>query len=60
GHIMGRKRQEWPSTDSLFSTVSIMLVPAHVLVHFEIWDAKEYTDRRVIEMREKRESLRRN
>lgn len=50
---MGRKRLERPSTDSLFSTVSSMLVPAHVLEHFEIWDAKEYKDRWVIEMREK-------
>jgi hypothetical protein len=30
-----------------------MLVPAHVLEHFEIWDAHEYSDRWVIEMREK-------
>lgn len=30
-----------------------MLVPAHVLEHFEIWDAKEYKERWVIEMREK-------
>jgi hypothetical protein len=50
---MGRKRLERASTDSLFSTVSSMLVPAHVLEYFEIWDAKEYTDRRVIEMCEK-------
>jgi hypothetical protein len=50
---MGRKRLERASTDSLFSTVSNILVPAHVLKHFEICDAKEYTDRWVIEMREK-------
>jgi hypothetical protein len=30
-----------------------MLVPAHVLEHFERWDAHEYKDRWVIEMREK-------
>jgi hypothetical protein len=33
-----------------------MLVPAHVLEHFDIWDvwdAHEYSDRWVIEMREK-------
>jgi hypothetical protein len=50
---MGRKRLERPGTDSLFSTVSNRLVPAHVVEHFEIWDAKEYKDRLVIEMREK-------
>jgi len=50
---MGRKRLERPSTDDIFSTVSNMLVPAHVLEHFEIWDAHEYSDRWVIEMREK-------
>jgi hypothetical protein len=33
--------------------VSSMLVAAHILEHFEIWDAHEYPDRRVIEMREK-------
>jgi hypothetical protein len=42
---MRRKRLERPSTDRLFSTVSSMLVPAHVLEHFEIWDAQEYKDR---------------
>ena len=30
-----------------------MLVPSHVLEHFEIWDAHEYSERWVIEMREK-------
>jgi hypothetical protein len=30
-----------------------MLVPAHVLMHFDIWDTHEYSDRWVIEMREK-------
>lgn len=50
---MGRKRLERASTDSLFSTVSSMLVPAHVLEHFDIWDAHEYSERWVIEMREK-------
>jgi hypothetical protein len=54
---MGRKRLERPSTDSLFLTVSSMLVPAHVLEHFEIWDAKEYKDRRIIEMRERERVL---
>jgi hypothetical protein len=50
---MGRKKLERPSTDSLFSTVSSMLVPSHILEHFEIWDAHEYKERWVIEMREK-------
>jgi hypothetical protein len=50
---MGRKKLERQSIDSLFSTVSGMLVPAHILEHFEIWDAHEYKDRWVIEMREK-------
>ena len=30
-----------------------MLVPEHILEHFEIWDAREHKDRWVIEMREK-------
>jgi hypothetical protein len=30
-----------------------MLVPAHILKYFEIWDAHEYKDRWVIDMREK-------
>lgn len=50
---MGRKKLERQSVESLFSTVSQMLVPEHVLVHFEIWDAHEYKNRWVIEMREK-------
>jgi hypothetical protein len=50
---MGRKRLERQSVDSLFSTVSKMLVPEHILEHFEIWDARESSSRWVIEMREK-------
>jgi len=50
---MGRKRLERRGSDELFSLVSTMLVPAHVLEHFEIWDAHEYKDRWVIEMRER-------
>jgi hypothetical protein len=50
---MGRKKLERPSIDSLFSTVSSMLVPDHILAHFEIWDAHEFKNRWVIEMREK-------
>jgi hypothetical protein len=50
---MGRKKLERPSIESLFSTVSTMLVPAHILEYFEIWDAHEYKDRWLISMREK-------
>jgi hypothetical protein len=50
---MGRKRLERPSVENLFSTVSKMLVPEHILEHFEIWDAREDSSRWVIEMREK-------
>jgi hypothetical protein len=50
---MGRKKLERTSTDSLLSTLSSMLVPSHVLVNFEIWDAQESKTRWVIEMREK-------
>jgi hypothetical protein len=50
---MGRKRLARQPVDLLFSTVSSMLVPAHVLEHFEIWDAHEDKARWVIEMREK-------
>jgi len=50
---MGRKRLERQSVESLFSTVSSMLVPEHILSDFEIWDAHEYKTRWVIEMREK-------
>lgn len=50
---MGRKRLERQSIETLFSTVSSMLVPEHILTYFDIWDAHEYKDRWVIEMREK-------
>jgi hypothetical protein len=50
---MGRKKLERQRIDKLFSTVSQMLVPSHILVHFEIWDAHEYNNRWVIDMREK-------
>jgi hypothetical protein len=50
---MGRNKLERQSVYSLFSTVSTMLVPSHILANFEIWDAHEYKDRWVIEMREK-------
>lgn len=50
---MGRKKLERQSVDSLFSTISGMLVPSQILEDFEIWDANEFKDRWVIEMREK-------
>jgi hypothetical protein len=50
---MGRKKLERQSIDTLFSTVSHMLVPEHILAHFDIWDAQESKNRWVIEMREK-------
>jgi len=50
---MGRKKLERISSDKLLSQISTMLVPAHVLKHFEIWGAREYTDRWVIDMRER-------
>jgi hypothetical protein len=50
---MGRKKLERSSIEGLFSTVSRMLVPAHILEHFDIWDAREHKNRWVIEMREK-------
>jgi len=50
---MGRKRLERPSAETLYATISSILVPAHILEHFEIWDAHESKARWVIEMREK-------
>jgi len=50
---MGRKKLSRQSVEELFSTVSSMLVPEHILEYFEIWDAHEYKERWVIEMREK-------
>jgi hypothetical protein len=50
---MGRKKLERQDVNSLFSTVGSMLVPAHILEYFEIWDAQEFKERWVIEMREK-------
>ena len=44
---------ERPNLDNLFSRVSSMLVPSHVLEDFEIWDAHEHSERWVIELREK-------
>ena len=50
---MGRKKLERQSIETIFSSVSRMLVPEHVLEHFDIWDAQEHKNRWVIEMREK-------
>jgi len=50
---MGRKKLSPQSKDSLYSIISKMLVPYHILENFDIWDAKEHSNRWVIEMREK-------
>jgi hypothetical protein len=50
---MGRKKLERQSVEMLFSTVSNMLVPEHILEYFEIWGAQQHKNRWVIEMREK-------
>jgi len=54
---MGQKRKERPSSDELLSTISQMLVPAHILEHFEIYGAKESRTSWVIEMREKEDLI---
>jgi hypothetical protein len=50
---MGRKKLERASAEQINSLISSMLVPSHILEHFDIWDAHEHVDRWVIEMREK-------
>lgn len=50
---MGRKKLERSSAEQINSMISSMLVPAHILEYFEIWDAHEYSERWVIDMREK-------
>jgi hypothetical protein len=50
---MGRKKKERQPVEALFSRAMSMLVPGHILEHFEMWDAHESRDRWVIEMREK-------
>jgi len=50
---MGRKKLAPKSIDSLYTTISNMLVPNHILENFDIWDAEEHSNRWVIEMREK-------
>ena len=50
---MGRNKKERQPVEQLFSTAMTMLVPSHILVDFEMWDAQESQERWVIEMREK-------
>ena len=50
---MGQKRKERPSSEMLLSTISRMLVPAHILENFDIYGAKESSTSWVIELREK-------
>lgn len=50
---MGQKRKVRPSKDTLFDTVSRMLVPDYILVNFEIYGANEFPSCWVIELREK-------
>jgi hypothetical protein len=47
------KKLERLPIEQLFSIAMTMLIPSHVLEHFEMWDTHEYKDRWVIEMREK-------
>ncbi|MDR0969653.1 MAG: hypothetical protein LBM67_03865, partial [Lentimicrobiaceae bacterium] len=54
---MGQKKKERPGIEQLFSAAMHMLVPEYILTDFEMWDAKEYSDRWVIEMREKPERI---
>ena len=50
---MGQKRKIRPSTDSLFESVSRMLVPSYILENFDIYGANEFPTSWVIELREK-------
>lgn len=50
---MGRRKKQRPPLDDLFDTVSRMLVPEYILKDFDIYGAQEYSDRWVIEVREK-------
>ena len=54
---MGRKRKEAPPVEQLYDTVSRMLVPAHILKDFDIYDAKESKNRWVIDMYEKEDRI---
>lgn len=50
---MGRNKKARQPVESLFSKAMSMLVPAHILKNFDMWDAEENKERWVIEMREK-------
>ena len=50
---MGQKRKTRPSSDTLFESVSRMLVPSYILEDFEIYGANEYPTCWTIELREK-------
>ena len=54
---MGRKRKSLPAVEQLYSTISRMLVPEHILKDFDIYDAQESKSRWVVEMREKEDRL---
>ena len=50
---MGRKRIEQPCIESLYSTISSILVPDYILKDFDIYGAQESKTCWVIDMREK-------
>jgi len=50
---MGRKRKEKPPVESMYATISSILVPDYILKDFDIYGANESEKRWVIEMREK-------
>lgn len=50
---MGQNKKERPSTDTLFDSVSRMLVPDYLLLNFDIYGVKEFPSSWVIELREK-------
>ena len=50
---MGQNRKARPSAEKLLSTISRMLVPEHILQHFDIYDARELSSCWIIELREK-------
>ena len=54
---MGQKRKEKPPVDQLYTTVSRMLVPEHILKDFDIYDARESKSRWVIYMYEKEDRI---
>jgi len=54
---MGRNKKTRQPIEQLYSKAMSMLVPDHILNGFEMWDAQESKERRVIEMREKEERI---